>query len=159
MEYPLSIISADSAQLLSEVKNLLEEYGNTRIGDPALTSYREEIAQLPGVYGPPEGIILLALWNGQAAGCVALKKLGEKIGEVKRLYVSPAYRKKGIARKLMERLLIEAEGLGYQLIRLDSIPKMKAAQHLYERMGFEEIAPYWQNPNPGTRYFEWRFGD
>ncbi|MEM9722358.1 MAG: GNAT family N-acetyltransferase, partial [Bacteroidota bacterium] len=102
--------------------------------------------------------LLLALWEDKAAGCVALRKLEEGIGEVKRLYVSPDYRRKGIALKLMEHLLAEAEKSGYQKLRLDSIPNMKAAQRLYESMGFTEIPAYWQNPNVGTRYFEWSFG-
>ncbi|MEM9723585.1 MAG: GNAT family N-acetyltransferase, partial [Bacteroidota bacterium] len=98
----LSIIPAHNSPQVEQVRKLLEEYGNTRKGDPALVSYRREIQALPGKYGPPGGVLLLALWEDKAAGCVALRKLEEGIGEVKRLYVSPDYRRKGIALKLME---------------------------------------------------------
>ena len=154
----LSIILADKPSPIEQVRKLLDAYGNTRKGDPALASYQHEIQALPGKYAPPSGILLLAEWEGKAAGCVALRELGEGFGEVKRLYVSPDYRRKGIAVKLMERLLEEAEKLGYKGLRLDSIPKMQAAQRLYESIGFHEIPPYWQNPNEGTRYFEMVWG-
>ena len=157
MATPLSIVKADTKPLIRQVQNLLEAYGNSRKGDPALLTYKQEVAKLPGKYAPPKGILLLANWEAKPAGCVALRPLEADLGEVKRLYVHPNYRRKRIAQQLMERLLEEAEALGYQGVRLDSIPTMGAAQSLYEQMGFQEIPPYWQNPNAGTRYFEWRF--
>ena len=157
MALSLSIVKADTTLRIQQVKQLLEAYGHTRQGDPALITYRQEIANLPGKYAPPQGILLLAHWEHEPAGCVALRPLEDRLGEVKRLYVDPNFRRRGIAEQLMKKLLEEAEGLGYQGVRLDSIPTMGAAQSLYERMGFQEIPPYWQNPNAGTRYFEWRF--
>lgn len=157
MASPQSIVLANTEVRIQQVQQLLEAYGDSRKGDPALITYRKEIADLPGKYGPPAGILLLALWEHLPAGCVALRPLEEHIGEVKRLYVHPDFRRKGIAQQLMERLLVEAEARGYLKVRLDSIPTMQAAQSLYEQMGFHEIPPYWQNPNAGTRYFEWKF--
>ncbi|MBT7140803.1 MAG: GNAT family N-acetyltransferase, partial [Gammaproteobacteria bacterium] len=113
---------------------------------------------LETLYAPPDGQMLIAHQDQKAVGCVALHSQDEEdICEMKRLYVSPGHRNCGIGRGLVMTLLIEAEKAGYQRMRLDSIPSMKAAQELYRSIGFYEIADYRNNPNPGTRYFEITF--
>jgi putative acetyltransferase len=97
----------------------------------------------------------VAQYEQQAAGCVALRKLEGNICEMKRLYVRPAYRGKGLGRILVERVIAEARGIGYERMRLDTIASsMQDAVELYRRMGFKEIAPYRANPITGALYME-----
>lgn len=150
----IKIEPAHSDQHFSAVRTLLREYVDSRPGDPALVDFNAEFAALEEEYVPPQGKMLLAHHDQNPAGCVALHPLEERICEMKRLYVSPRYRGSGIGRGLVMTLLIEAEKAGYRKMRLDSIPSMKAAQDLYESIGFYEIPDYRNNPNPGTRYYE-----
>lgn len=139
---------------VAQARALFREYADTRKGDPALEGFPEEITALPGNYAPPDGNIILAYHNGKAAGCVAVRKLDEHICEMKRLYVSPMFRGKGVGRYLVEAILKQARLLGYARMRLDTIPGMQSAQMLYESMGFSEIPAYRNNPNTGTKYYE-----
>jgi ribosomal protein S18 acetylase RimI-like enzyme len=143
----------NSAQI-AKIKILFKEYAVARKDDPALVDFPEEIKSLPGEYAPPAGSIIIAFYDRKLAGCVALHKLDEKICEMKRLYVRPSFRKKGIGKFLIQGILNEAFDLGYIKMRLDSIPSMKTAQRLYESAGFYEIPDYRNNPNKGTKYFE-----
>ncbi len=139
---------------VEEVRTLFLEYAATRENDPALVDFPEEIESLPGFYSPPDGDIILAFLEGRPVGCVAVHRLDEETCEMKRLYVSPSCRKRGIGMRLARAVLSLAGEMGYSRMCLDTIPNMKAAQSLYESMGFYEIADYRNNPNPGTRYFE-----
>lgn len=120
--------------------------------------FDEEVAQLPGDYGPPRGVLLAALVDDVAAGCVALRPLEDGVGEVKRLYVAPEYRGRSLAFKLVGSLIERAESLGCSRLRLDTLPFMRAATKLYRAFDFVEIAPYRENPMPGARFFELKLG-
>jgi putative acetyltransferase len=110
---------------------------------------------LPGDYAPPAGRLLLAEREGRLAGCVALHKLDVQLCEMKRLYLRPEFRGKGLGRILCERILSEARLIGYRQLRLDTVePIMKDAVAMYRRLGFREIAPYRANPIPGALYME-----
>jgi len=113
-----------------------------------------ELAGLPGAYAPPEGRLLLAFFGGEPAGCIALRKIGEEICEMKRLWVRPAFRGTGLGRQLAESLMAEARAAGYRRVRLDTLPSMKAAQALYLSLGFADIPPYNDHPIEGTRFME-----
>jgi putative acetyltransferase len=113
------------------------------------------LAELPGDYAPPDGRLLLALYEGELAGCVALHKLQSEICEMKRLYLRPELRGKGLGRALAENIISEARRIGYKRMRLDTVePAMKDAVAMYRRLGFKEIAAYRANPMPGTLYME-----
>jgi putative acetyltransferase len=136
------------------VRQLFEEYAGSIGVDLCFQGFDQELATLPGRYAPPQGRMLLARWNQEAAGCVALQPLQNGICEMKRLYVRPDYRRYGVGRALAEHLIGEAGAAGYSSMRLDSLPSMGQAIQLYRRLGFRDIAPYRPNPVPGAVFLE-----
>ncbi len=133
---------------------LFEEYEVELDFDLCFQHFQEELDGLPGAYAPPEGCLLLAEQEDWAVGCVALHKLEEGICEMKRLYIRPAFRGRTIGRLLTEAVIGQARGLGYDALRLDTVPSMERARALYARLGFREIAPYCLNPIEGAIYME-----
>jgi ribosomal protein S18 acetylase RimI-like enzyme len=134
------ILSVEMPDHLAQARELFLEYGRSIRDHICLEGFQNEVDQLPGIYAPPSGRLLLARVQGQPAGCVALKRAGEGIGELKRLYVRPAFRGTGLGRRLTERALSEALQIGYRTIRLDTLPSMTEAQALYRSLGFESPA-------------------
>jgi ribosomal protein S18 acetylase RimI-like enzyme len=143
---------------MEAVRELFREYAADLGVDLGFQDFEAELARLPGEYAPPDGRLLLAMEKGAAVGCVALRRLDGETCEMKRLYVKPHFRRAGVARALAQDLLAEARRMGYRRMRLDTLPMMGEAQRLYRSMGFREIAPYYQNPLPGTVYMELRLG-
>lgn len=135
-------------------RQLLEEYGELRCYDIALGDYEKEMAGLPGEYAEPRGCFLLAFHEDEPAGCVALRRRSDDVCEMKRLYVKPECRGKGMGRALVDELIKEARGKGYSLIRLDTHPWMREAEELYRSVGFYEIEAYRFNPIEGVKFFE-----
>src|SRR5215469_14829843 len=139
---------------LDDVRALFDEYAASLTFDLGFQEFERELAELPGAYAPPRGVLLIARTRGQATGCVGLRPLDDETCELKRLYVRPALRSAGTGRALTERALDEARRLGYRRIRLDTVPGMERAQSLYARLGFREAAPYVVNPIAGARFLE-----
>jgi putative acetyltransferase len=135
---------------LAEVRALFGEYADSLPFSLEFQDFDRELALLPGPYAPPRGALLLI----RGAGCVGLRPLDGTTCEMKRLYVRPAARGRGVGRLLAGAVIAEARRLGYARMRLDSTPGMESAQALYERLGFREIPPYRVNPVAGTRFFE-----
>jgi len=143
---------ADLPRDLPVVRGLFEEYASSLGIDLAFQGFESELADLPGKYRPPGGRLLLA-WNGaRAVGCVALRPLDARTGEMKRLYVRPEARGEQLGRRLAERICREAREAGYARICLDTLPMMASAQSLYESLGFLPTEPYVFNPIPGTKF-------
>lgn len=118
-----------------------------------------ELAALPGAYGPPRGVMILALDPaGLAVGCVALRPLGADICEMKRMYLQPRARGCGVGRALAAAIIDAARGLNYRAMRLDTGASMTAAAALYRSLGFRDIPPYNRDPTPGTRWMELPLG-
>jgi len=140
--------------MLEKVKELFLEYAQSLNVDLCFQNFEEEFKSLPGKYGPPDGLLVLALVDGKAAGCVALRKISETVCEMKRLYVRNQYRGLGIGRRLVNIVIENASKMNYQYIRLDTLPTMKSAQSLYESLGFYDIESYVYNPIEGARYME-----
>jgi ribosomal protein S18 acetylase RimI-like enzyme len=137
------------------VRELFKEYENWLGINLCFQNFEKELAELPGDYAPPQGQLLLAMDDGRIAGCIALRKIGDGICEMKRLFVRSEFRGKGLGRKLVEAIISEARKIGYERMRLDTLPgKMDQAIALYRSLGFTEIEPYYQSPVPGAKFME-----
>jgi putative acetyltransferase len=153
----LSVVRAESPEQIAHARELFLEYAQSLNFSLRFQAFDQELAALPGKYSPPDGRLLLAEYEGQLSGCVALRKLDkeEAICEVKRLYIRPLFRGKGLGRALAEHIIHQARQIGYQHMRLDTVgPVMKDAVAMYRKLGFKEIAPYCENPNAGALYME-----
>jgi GNAT superfamily N-acetyltransferase len=137
---------------LDDVRGLLREYAASLAFDLDFQGFDRELATLPGAYDAPHGALLGVRAGGTLAGCVALRRIDDERGELKRLYVRPDERRTGLGLALAEAAIDEARRLGYRRILLDTTPGMEKAQALYERLGFVDTEPYTQNPVPGTRF-------
>lgn len=151
----LKFVEATSQEQVAEVRKLFEEYAAWLALDLCFQNFAQELAELPGAYAPPAGRLLLAFDDDHPAGCIALRSLGDGICEMKRLFVRKQFQGLGIGRALTEKIIAEARSLGYKRMRLDTLPsKMGRAVSMYRSFGFEQIAPYYQNPVEGTLYME-----
>ncbi len=151
----LAFFQADCPAHIAQARELFLEYAQSLGFSLCFQNFDKELAALPGDYAPPAGRLLLAEYEDQLAGCVALHKLDSGICEMKRLYLRPKFRGQGIGRLLAERIITEARHIGYERMRLDTVePVMKDAVKMYRKLGFKEIAPYCTNPIAGALYME-----
>ena len=114
--------------------------------DQNFKAVETELASLPGVYGPPTGKLLLAYCDGEVAGTVAMRDMGNHICEMKRMFVYEKFHGKGIGRALANALISTSRECGYSHMRLDTGPRQVAAQGLYRSLGFQDIPPYYALP-------------
>lgn len=151
-------VTAGDTERLDAVRSLFTEYANSLGVDLCFQGFDAELAQLPGEYAAPGGSLLIALVDGQPAGCVALRALPDvdypNACEMKRLYVRRAFRRFGLGRQLAQRLMELAAQAGYSTLLLDTLDDMEAAREMYASLGFEEIPPYYYNPIPGAHYLK-----
>lgn len=154
----LTIAQAENAEHIALARELMLEYAAWLEFNLCFQGFEEELRSLPGKYAPPMGRLLLAYWNGKPAGMGALRPLEHSnhgACEMKRLYVRPEFRGHAIGRRLAERLIEESRALGYELMRLDTVPgKMDAAIGMYRDLGFEEIPPYYESPVRATIFMQ-----
>jgi GNAT superfamily N-acetyltransferase len=151
----VEFMQAESPAQIASARELFLEYAKSLGFSLCFQNFDQELAGLPGHYAPPDGRLLLTEYESQLVGCVALHKLEDGICEMKRLYLRPQFRGKGLGRALAERIIAEARAIRYRRMRLDTVgPVMKDALAMYRKMGFREIAPYCENPMAGTFYME-----
>ncbi len=149
------IFPAHTQEELEQARTLFEEYAATLGISLCFQNFDQELKGLPGKYAPPDGRLLLAVENDELAGCIAMRKLGPGVCEMKRLFVRPGFRSHGLGRVLVETIIDEARKLGYTHMRLDTLPGlMDKAIALYRSFGFVEIGPYCENPVEGAKFME-----
>jgi ribosomal protein S18 acetylase RimI-like enzyme len=153
----LAITQAQSPAEIAAVRELFVEYAAWLDFSLAYQNFDQELASLPGKYAGPTGRLLLARVDEAPAGCGAIRQLESSVCEMKRLFVKPEFRGCGLGRKLAEALIGDARGMGYAVMRLDTVAeKMGDAVRLYKALGFYEIPAYYPNARSGTLYFELR---
>jgi ribosomal protein S18 acetylase RimI-like enzyme len=146
---------AEDGKELNIIRRLFRDYEKELDENICFQSFEEELNDPLKKYGPLSGDLLLAYWNDEPAGCIALKALRENgVCEMKRLYIKPEFRKNKIGKQLVEELLSAAKEKGYTAMRLDTLSKLRPAIRLYEDYGFMKISAYCQNPLPGVVYMK-----
>ena len=155
----MHIFQANTQEDIENARALFEEYAAGLGISLCFQNFDRELANLPGDYAPPDGRLLLAEEGDQLAGCIALRKLEPGVCEMKRLFLRPAYRGKGLGRVLVDSIIDEARRLGYTHMRLDTLPgRMDQAIALYQSIGFVEIEPYYKNPVPDAKFMQLELG-
>jgi len=149
----LKILPA-TAPDLEDVRTLFGEYSRLVAEALCFQNFDQELEALPGQYAPPGGALWIARDGGMAAGCVALRRLDDSTGEMKRMYVRDAYRGSGLGRRLAVAVVEEARLRKYARVVLDTLPKLAPAIALYRDLGFRETAAYLASPTPGAICFE-----
>lgn len=153
--FAMKIIQANTTRDIDDARKLFEEYAQSLGFSLCFQNFDQELASLPGKYSPPDGRLLLASIEDRLAGCVALRKHDSETCEMKRLFVRPEFRREGLGRILIDKLIDEARAIGYRRMCLDTVPgRMDKAIALYEAKGFVEIEPYYDSPVTGTRFMQ-----
>ena len=151
----MNIIEAKTDAEIDAARRIFREYESWLGLDLCFQGFEEELAGLPGKYSSPDGRLFLAYSEEDLAGCAALRKIDPGVCEMKRLFVRDQFRRFGIGRLLIDRLLTAARDIGYRAMRLDTYPaKMGKAVGLYRQYGFIEIPAYYHNPYEGVLFME-----
>jgi putative acetyltransferase len=150
----ISLRQPATSQEWAQARALIEEYATGLGHDLSFQNIAHELGHLAAEYSAPDGAFLLAWEQEQGLGCVGVRRFGPEDGEIKRLYVVPAARGRGIGLMLARAIVAEARQLGYARLLLDTLSFMQEAQSLYASLGFRRIAAYRFNPLPGATYYE-----
>jgi putative acetyltransferase len=148
------IRQASSPEQYDDAKRLFQEYASALHIDLCFQGFSHELTVLNTMYGPPDGCLLIAYVSEQPAGCVALRKIGDGVGELKRMYVKREFQQRGIGNALATTLLAKAGELRYRTVRLDTLVSMSQARSIYQRLGFRPCGAYYVNPLPDVIYME-----
>lgn len=154
----IQLITPDTQAQFSATRLIFSEYAGQLGVDLCFQNFDSELADLPGEYTGPQGALLLALVDGEVAGCCALRPLHSvdypNAAEMKRLYVRRPYRGLGLGRQLAEAAMDAARVAGYHSVLLDTLDDMESARALYVDLGFSSIPPYYHNPIAGAHYLK-----
>jgi GNAT superfamily N-acetyltransferase len=148
------VLEARSEGEFAAARLLFEEYAQQLGIDLCFQHFATELEQMAHMYGPPDGCLLLATHAGAFVGCGGMRRLEQRVCEMKRLYVKPGFRGAALGRQLAVGLIQRAAALGYTRMVLDTLAHMSAARTLYGSLGFRETAAYYLNPLPDTLYME-----
>jgi putative acetyltransferase len=154
----IDLVVPTTPEMIDATRAIFREYAASLKVDLCFQGFEDELARLPGEYRAPGGTLLLALVDGEVAGCGAFRPMADadypNACEMKRLYVRPAFRRFGLGRLLAQALLDRGVLAGYHTMLLDTLDDMEAARGLYGSLGFEEIPPYYFNPIAGAHYLK-----
>lgn len=149
---PVRLSQATTPHEWDEARRLVREYAASLDVDLSFQNFEQELEHFTSEYGAPRGAFLLAQDAGQYLACIGVREFSVEIGEIKRLYVAPAARGRGLGRLLVERIIVVAREIGYHSLLLDTLPFMKEAQSLYLSLGFEPTTAYRYNPVVGSAF-------
>ena len=147
---------AEFPRELAAVRAIFLEYEKGTGISLCFQGFEQEVATLPGKYAPPAGRLHLAVDGGDIIGCIALRALDPAICEMKRLYVRPSHRGRGVGRMLAARLIEDARAIGYDTMRLDTLETWVPAVELYRSLGFQPTTRYNDDPDPHTLFMALR---
>ena len=148
----MQLLQATTPREWDEAQRLVREYAASLNVDLSFQNFDRELQHFTTEYAPPTGAFLLAEDSGQYVACIAVREFSAGVGEIKRLYVTPAARGRGLGRLLVERIIVVAREIGYGSLLPDTLPFMKEAQSLYLALGFKPTAPYRYNPVAGSAF-------
>lgn len=148
------LLHPDSPQLWQTARTLVREYAASLNIDLAFQKFEDELLHFERDYAPPTGTFLLARQNEEFLACGAFRCFSASDCEMKRLYVRPSGRNRGLGRLIALTLIAEAKSLGYKHMLLDTLPTMQSAQYLYKSLGFVPTPPYRFNPIEGSAYLK-----
>jgi GNAT superfamily N-acetyltransferase len=151
----IEIRSANSPTTLADARALVREHILAHSTAHDAAAAEAVVAALPSPY-VPGGALWVAYEHDEPLGCVALYELGPRSSEVKRMYVRPEHRGRGVARRLTEHVIAAARARGDAHLRLGTLATMLAAQRLYTSMGFQRIPPYRPEEFGATWFYELR---
>lgn len=154
----MQISQASFPDDIETLKSIILEYIAWLDMDLSYRGFDQEMAQFEQLFTLPSGLFLIARSDGAVAGCVGLLRHSESTAEVKRLYVKPSFRGLQLGEQLIRALIQKAQSHGFMRLILDAVPQTTAAQKLYQSMGFQQIEPYYDNPIPGTKFYELALG-
>jgi len=154
----IELVTPFTPDELKATRQIFQEYAEQLDIDLCFQNFDAELETLPGDYAEPQGALLLAMADGELAGCCALRPLAStdypNACEMKRLYVRKSHRRMGLGRQLAEAILDAARVAGYHHLLLDTLSEMESARALYEDLNFQEIPPYYHNPLAGAHYLK-----
>ncbi|HEY7638208.1 MAG TPA: GNAT family N-acetyltransferase [Steroidobacteraceae bacterium] len=150
--HPVRLLQATTPHEWNEARRLVREYAAALDVDLSFQNFEQELEHFAIEYAAPSGAFVLAEDAGQYVACIGVRRFAEDVGEIKRLYVAPVARGRGLGRLLVKRIIDEAQQLGYRSLLLDTLPFMKEAQALYLSMGFEPTTAYRFNPIAGSAF-------
>ncbi|MCF8232723.1 MAG: GNAT family N-acetyltransferase [Bacteroidales bacterium] len=157
MGKPYRVIEVSDSKHYRQLATLFREYERDLGFELTFQNFRDELDKLPQMYGPPYGkAYLLEDHQGTFFGCVAVRKLEAEVGEIKRMYLKPGWRRLGYGKVLMELAMEAVRALGYQKVRLDTLDTMTSAIAIYKKAGFYEIPQYRENPFENAVFMEKR---
>ena len=143
-QHTYSIRPPQSNEEWNVVKQLLIDYRNEFDDETCFTSFEDELNNIQALYSDPRKYKLIAVEQpgGKIVGCVGLRALSPEVAEMKRLYVIPSHRGLQLGKRLSEEIISIASKMKFRSMVLDTMKEMKAAQQLYQDLGFVVTGPY-----------------
>jgi len=144
----------DGKHHINQVRNLIIEYTQMLNRDLSFQNIDDELKDPSKKYTAPAGELLVAIENDEVVGMIAYHKHSTTRCEMKRLYVKPKYRGMKLGEQLIQKLIELAIQSGYTEMVLDTLLPLQSAIYLYQKLGFQQCEPYYNNPMNDVIYFK-----